>query len=170
MYLGHSLAHVDSHVEISCTFSYFHMSRRHVNVAHVHSCVIFDTGLPGVRRNLVPPANFLSAPVVCRQWSTFSLYRWKVQLANPVNIKSQVFIVLWFSGSRSTWLAWTLPTKWILSTTSCPHWPMPQTSSPLLTTGGKPWKTRFPKIAPKSHTRSSTKSSPNSSTGESLIS
>ena len=61
------LLHMLTLVEISCTFSYFHMSWRHVNVAHVHSCVIFDTGLPGVRRNLVPPANFLSAPVVCRQ-------------------------------------------------------------------------------------------------------
>ena len=69
------LLHMLTLVEISCTFSYFHMSWRHVNVAHVHSCVIFDTGLPGVRRNLVPPTNFLSAPVVCCQRSTFSLYR-----------------------------------------------------------------------------------------------
>ena len=67
--------HMLTLVEISCTFSYFHMSWRHVNVAHVHSCVIFDTGLPGVRRNLVPPPNFVFAPVVCCQRSTFSLYR-----------------------------------------------------------------------------------------------
>ena len=69
------LLHMLTLVEISCTFSYFHMSWRHVNIAHFHSCVIFDTGLPGVRRNLVPSANFVFAPVVCCQRSTFSLYR-----------------------------------------------------------------------------------------------
>ena len=73
-----------------------------------------------------------------------------------------------FSGSKSTWLAWTWPMKWTLWTIWWLRWTTQRILLHPLTPGGPPSTALCPRTGPTSPTSCSTKSSPSFSTGESL--